>query len=62
MKKEKISKRRKYINNLFSRVLISIILVLASVIFVKKSNKLDLPLRYQPTSKFKQFLIRLFLK
>ncbi len=29
---------------------------------VKKSNKLDLPLRYQPTSKFKQFLIRLFLK
>ena len=38
MKKEKESKRSKYINNLFSRVLISIILVLASVIFVKKSN------------------------
>lgn len=29
---------------------------------VKKSNKMDLPMRYQPTSKFKQFLIRLFLK
>lgn len=29
---------------------------------VSKSNWLDLPLRYQPTSKFKQWLIKLFLK
>ena len=32
------SNRSKYINNLFSRVLISIIVVLSSVIFVKRSN------------------------
>ncbi len=29
---------------------------------VKKSNALDLPMRYQPLSKFKQTLIKLFLK
>lgn len=37
-KKKEISKRSKYINNLFSRVLISIIVVLLSVIFVKNSH------------------------
>ena len=36
--KNKALKRTKYINNLFSRVLISIILCLGSVIFVKYSN------------------------
>ncbi len=39
MKKRNLeSKRTKYINNLFSRVLISIILFLGSIIFVKSSN------------------------
>ena len=33
------SKRTKYINGLFSRVLISIVLLLGSVIFVKYNNK-----------------------
>ncbi len=37
-KKKDINKRTKYINNLFSRVLISIIFLLSSVIFIKHSN------------------------
>ena len=37
-KKQVISKRSKYINSLFSRSLLSVIMVLASVIFVKHSN------------------------
>ena len=37
-KKGKQNKRTKYINNLFSRVLISIILFLSSIIFIKSSN------------------------
>lgn len=37
MKKKSISKRTRYINNLFSRCLISVIFVLTSVIFVKYS-------------------------
>ena len=38
MNRDKNSRRSKYINNLFSRVLISIIILLGSVIFVKHSN------------------------
>ena len=38
MKRDKDIRRSKYINSLFSRVLISIIVVLGSVIFVKHSN------------------------
>ncbi len=37
-KQNKQSKRSKYINNLFSRVLISVILFLSSIIFIKSSN------------------------
>lgn len=37
--KQKALKRTKYINNLFSRVLLSIILLLGSVIFIKSSNE-----------------------
>ena len=36
--KDKALKRTKYINNLFSRVLISIILFLGSIIFIKSSD------------------------
>mgnify|MGYP005770796613 CR=1 FL=1 len=38
MNKNKASRRTKYINSLFSRVLLSIVFLLGSVIFIKSSN------------------------
>lgn len=55
MNKNKASRRTKYINSLFSRVLLSIVFLLGSVIFIKSSNNHLLLYKEQVFEKSFQF-------
>lgn len=55
MNKNKASRRTKYINSLFSRVLLSVVFLLGSVIFIKSSNNHLLLYKEQVFEKSFQF-------